>query len=76
MCPRVIFVCQSSDCRRNIEIALPPNETPEKFSNPRCTCGSEMKRAYSKFLLRELSKKEAMRLGHSVSLWAGAMVLN
>jgi hypothetical protein len=51
------FVCQSVVCRR--EIALQPGNGTGQIPNPRCTCGSEMKRVYSKPAIRELSKAEA-----------------
>lgn len=60
------FVCQSAACRRETEIALSSNGGAGQFSNPRCACGSEMKKAYSKPVFRELSKAEAiLRLGDS-----------
>jgi hypothetical protein len=54
------FVCHSATCRR--EIALPPVNGTGQIANPRCTCGSEMKRVYSKPAFRELSKAEALLL--------------
>ncbi len=60
------FVCQSAACRRETEIALPSNGRAGQFVNPRCACGSEMKKAYSRPVLRELSKPEAiLRFGDS-----------
>ena len=56
------FVCQSVTCHREIEIALPPANGTGRISNPRCTCGAEMKRAYTKPAFRELSKTEALLL--------------
>jgi hypothetical protein len=41
------------------EIALPPSDRAARISNPRCACGSETKKAYSKPVFRELSKAEA-----------------
>jgi hypothetical protein len=67
MGPRVQFVCQSSACRRQSKIEIPAGLEGRKTSKPRCTCGSEMKRVYSKPAVRELSKAEAMiRLGYGV----------
>jgi len=61
MGPRAQFVCQSSACRRQVEIAIPTDsQGGGQISNPRCTCGSEMKRVYFKPVFRELSKSEAM----------------
>ena len=56
------FVCQSVTCHREIEIALPPANGTGRISNPRCTCGAEMKNAYAKPTFRELSKAEALEL--------------
>ena len=52
------FVCQSAACRR--EIALEPGNGTGRIANPRCTCGSEMKKVYTKPAIRELSKAEAL----------------
>jgi len=61
MGPRAQFVCQSSACRRQVEIATPTgSQGGGQISNPRCTCRSEMKRVYFKPVFRELSKAEAM----------------
>jgi hypothetical protein len=66
MRPRVKFVCQSSACRRESEIAIPTSGGTEQGSNPRCTCGTEMKRVYSKPAVRELFEAEAIQqLGDS-----------
>jgi len=51
------FVCQSATCRR--EVTLQPSNGTGQISNPRCTCGSEMKKVYTKPAFRELSKAEA-----------------
>jgi hypothetical protein len=60
MGPRAQFVCQSSDCRRQAEIVIPAGSEGGQISNPRCTCGWEMKRVYFKPVFRKLSKAEAM----------------
>ena len=61
------FVCQSAACCRGIEIALPPANGTGHISDPRCTCGSETKKVYSKPVFRELSEVEALQLlGHGV----------
>jgi hypothetical protein len=54
------FVCQAATCRR--EIALLPANGTGQISKPRCTCGSEMKKVYSKPVFRELIKAEALVL--------------
>jgi hypothetical protein len=54
------FVCQSSACRR--EIALQPGNGTGQISRPRCACGSEMKKVYSKPAFRKLSRAEAQLL--------------
>ena len=51
------FVCQSATCRR--EATLQPSNGTGQISNPQCTCGSEMKKIYTKPAFRELSKAEA-----------------
>ena len=66
MRPSVTFVCQSSVCRRQIEMARPPGEQLERISNPRCTCGSEMKRVYAKPVLRGLSGEASLQFEDSV----------
>jgi hypothetical protein len=60
MLPQAQFVCQASACRREVEIAIPAGSVGGQISNPRCTCGSEMKRVFFKPVFRELSKAEAM----------------
>jgi len=69
MGPRVQFICQSSVCRRQREMEIPIASERGQISNPGCVCGSEMKRVYSKPVVRELSKAEAaMRFGDSEPL--------
>jgi len=61
---RVQFVCQSSTCHRQVEMEIPIGNGTGQVSDPRCACGSEMKKAYSKPAFRILSKEEAvLRLG-------------
>jgi hypothetical protein len=38
------YICQSTVCRSEIEIL--PRHRAGEISNPRCTCGSGMKKAY------------------------------
>ena len=45
------FRCQDPDCRYEIEVH---KASIEATSNPRCCCGTEMKRIYVKPVLREL----------------------
>jgi len=54
------FVCQSATCRR--EIALPRVNETEQITNPRCACGSEMRKVYTEPTFRKLSKAEAQLL--------------
>jgi hypothetical protein len=64
MGPRVQFVCQSSSCRRQVVVEARAGGATGQVSNPGCTCGSEMKRVYSKPAFRILSKEEVeQRLG-------------
>jgi hypothetical protein len=46
MLPRETYICQSKVCRREIEIEILPRQRAGEISNPRCTCGSEMKKHY------------------------------
>jgi hypothetical protein len=56
------FVCQSASCGLEIEVepSPPSGGISELSGNPRCSCGSETKRVYSKPVLRELSRAEAI----------------
>ena len=45
------YRCQNRDCGREIKATKSPIESP---SNPRCSCGAEMKRPYEKPVLRTL----------------------
>ena len=66
MAPRVQFICQSSACRRQVEIEIPAGGGAGQGLNPLCACGSKMKKVYAKPVLRELSKAECiLRLGDS-----------
>jgi hypothetical protein len=40
------YICQSNACRREIEIEILPRQRAGEISNPRCTCGSGMKKSY------------------------------
>jgi hypothetical protein len=54
------YVCQSTTCRREIEIEIPSGQ--EGQGNPKCVCGSEMKKVYKPPTLTNLSKAEAMQI--------------
>jgi|HubBroStandDraft_6_1064221.scaffolds.fasta_scaffold148041_4 hypothetical protein len=54
------FVCQSVDCRPEIEITFPLFEQHTQMPDLDCICGLETKRPYSRPALRELSKAEAV----------------
>jgi hypothetical protein len=57
------FVCASRSCRAVVEVKVLP-DTSEKTSDLRCRCGSKVKRVYSKPIIQEISKAEALlRLG-------------
>jgi len=60
MGPQAQFVCQSSACRRQVKIAISTSSGRAPISNPRCSCGSEMKRIYVKPTFRKLSKADAI----------------
>ncbi len=67
VCSRQIYICQSKTCRREME--LPPGWRHGENSNPRCICGSVMKKVYSEPVFRELSRAEAnSRLGAAVNV--------
>lgn len=54
------FVCQSAACRR--EITVQAGDGAGQILRPRCTCGSEMKKVYTKPAVREVSEAEALLL--------------
>jgi hypothetical protein len=64
------YICQYAACRCEIEIkVIPPSEGK---TNPRCVCGSEMKKVYSKPEIRRLTKSKAMRrFGHAAFVPTG-----
>jgi hypothetical protein len=74
MRPPVKFVCQSSFCRREVEIS--PDEGPERIRSPRCACGAEMKRVYLKPVFRELPNEASLQLGDNVLLQKAAKCPN
>ena len=49
-----IFRCQNRSCNCEVIIMKP---SVEGASNPRCCCGSEMKKPYMRPALRELSSE-------------------
>jgi hypothetical protein len=51
------YRCQNVECRAEIEVK---KASIEGSSNPRCCCGAEMKKVYSKPVLRELDKDAAV----------------
>jgi hypothetical protein len=51
------YRCQNVECRAEIEAK---KASIEGSSNPRCCCGAEMKKVYSKPVLRELDKDAAV----------------
>jgi hypothetical protein len=60
------YICQNPSCRNEFE--RPKDSGPEGNTNPRCTCGSEMKKVYSKPMARKLSKSEARALRKKAEL--------
>jgi hypothetical protein len=64
---RIQVVCQRLACRRRVEIELPTGSGVGDVFKMLCICGSEMKKAYSEPVFRELSKTEGiLRFGESV----------
>ena len=53
------FRCTNHGCDREFEVLVPPNI--EGQTNPRCVCGSEMKKPYAKPVARRLGGDEAQR---------------
>ena len=65
------FVCQSAACRREIEVERLLDQGAGQSLTLRCTCGGMMKKVYSKPVLREVSRDEAIlrfddRPAHSI----------
>lgn len=54
-----VYRCQNLDCRAEVEVK---NSSRQGTLNPRCCCGAEMKRPYSKPALRRIDEKEAANL--------------
>lgn len=46
------YICQSKTCHREIEVEILTRQRDGQISNPRCTCGSEMKKPYETPSLR------------------------
>jgi hypothetical protein len=53
------YVCVSSLCRREANIEFPPGCADLSSIQPICSCGSVMKKIYSKPSFMKLSKGEA-----------------
>jgi len=51
------WVCQNKACRAEISVLI--SSELDAGTNPRCSCGSTMKKSYSKPVLRQLSPEEA-----------------
>jgi len=51
------YRCQNPECRAEIEVT---KDSREGESNPRCCCGSEMKKPYSPPVLSKLDKNAAV----------------
>ena len=60
------YICQNPACRKEFERAK--DSGFEEKTNPRYSCGSETKKAYSKPMARKLSKTEAGALKKSLEL--------
>jgi hypothetical protein len=54
-----LYVCQKRSCRRQIRLSSNPESGAA--ANPRCTCGSEMKKSYVTPRLALLTEVEARR---------------
>lgn len=60
------YICQNPACRKEIEKVNDLGS--EEDTNPRCSCGAETKKVYSKPILRELTETEASALRDSIGL--------
>ncbi len=54
------YRCLNPECRAEIEVT---KDSAEGVSNPRCCCGSEMKKPYTKPVLKMLTKDMAALAG-------------
>ena len=54
------YRCRNSECRAEIEVT---RDSTEGKSNPRCCCGAEMKKQYTRPALRTLNKHVALSAG-------------
>ncbi len=55
-----VYRCTNRSC--NCEVVVTRGSEVEGDSNPRCCCGSEMKKPYAKPVLRDLSGADADRV--------------
>jgi len=60
------YICQNPACHKEFERPRDPGS--EGNTNPRCSCGSETKKVYSKPMARKLSKTEASALRKKAEL--------
>lgn len=62
------YICQNPACRKEFE--RPKDPSSGKTANPRCSCGSETKKAYSKPMAtaHKLSEAEASAFRESGEL--------
>ena len=60
------YICQNPACRKEFERSKDTGS--EENTNPRCSCGSETKKVYSKPMARKLSKTEASALRKKADL--------
>lgn len=68
MPPREKYICQSKACRREIEVETLPRQRDGQISNPRCTCGSEMKKPYETPGLVVYGDIQALTKGNALGL--------
>lgn len=62
---RIRWVCVSKTCQREVEAQIPPGDMAGKLPSPACTCGAEMKRAYTAPTVRRLSRDEINQLNET-----------
>jgi hypothetical protein len=56
-----VYRCQNRDCRCEIKVI---RRSIEANANPRCCCGSEMKKPYSEPVLRTLNSDVENLISH------------
>lgn len=56
-----IYRCQNIECRCEVEVV---QRSIDASLNPRCCCGTKMKKAYTTPVLQELTSNMKVRVSH------------